>query len=201
MSTRNVAIFRDPAVILIDQLKEIYIDGELETIETANWFPKVPQGLHVGLNLTGSGVDDPDQQFYENYACGSQRNYTGYCNPELDKKFDQQSMETDQEKRKRLVWEIDSKLAGGRGRPIIYHLRRHLLAATGQGADDDGQQRLQWLALRRRLARRVSRTILVEQWASGPQRDEIFDGSRRQRGSCRNRAGRSGHWPRNRAAS
>ena len=30
--------FRDPAVILIDQLKQIYIDAVLETIETANWF-------------------------------------------------------------------------------------------------------------------------------------------------------------------
>ena len=27
VSTRNIADFRDPAVILIDQLKEIYIDG------------------------------------------------------------------------------------------------------------------------------------------------------------------------------
>jgi len=25
---------------MIDQLKEIYIDGQLEPIETANWFPK-----------------------------------------------------------------------------------------------------------------------------------------------------------------
>jgi hypothetical protein len=30
------------------------------------------------------GVDDPDAQFYENYACGSDRNYTGYCNARLD---------------------------------------------------------------------------------------------------------------------
>jgi peptide/nickel transport system substrate-binding protein len=36
VSERNIAIFRDPAVILIDQLKEIYIDGELDPIETAN---------------------------------------------------------------------------------------------------------------------------------------------------------------------
>ena len=28
-------------MILIDQLKEIYIDGELEPIDTAQWFPKV----------------------------------------------------------------------------------------------------------------------------------------------------------------
>jgi hypothetical protein len=41
VSTRNAAGDRDVAVILIDQLKEIHIDGELELIETANWFPKV----------------------------------------------------------------------------------------------------------------------------------------------------------------
>ena len=58
----------------------------------------------------GVGADDPDAQFYENYACGSQRNYTGYCNPDLQKMFEQQSMEADQEKRKRLVWEIDRRL-------------------------------------------------------------------------------------------
>jgi len=28
-------------VILIDQLKEIYVDGVLDTIETANWHSKV----------------------------------------------------------------------------------------------------------------------------------------------------------------
>jgi peptide/nickel transport system substrate-binding protein len=124
VSERNIAIFRDPAVILIDQLKEIYIDGELDPIETANWFPKIyRKDYQIGLNLTGVGVDDPDAQFYENYACGSQRNYTGYCNPELQKMFEQQSMETDQEKRKRLVWEIDRRLQEDQARPIVYHLR------------------------------------------------------------------------------
>ncbi len=124
VSTRNIATYRDPAVILIDQLKAIYIDGELDTIETANWFPKVARkDYQVGLNLTGSGVDDPDQQFYENYACGSERNYTGYCNPELQNLFDRQSAVADQQKRKALVWEIDKKLQEDVARPIIYHNR------------------------------------------------------------------------------
>jgi peptide/nickel transport system substrate-binding protein len=122
VSTRNVATFRDPAVILIDQLKEIYIDAVLDAVETANWFPRVVRKDYtVALNNTGSGVDDPDQQFYENYACGSQRNYSGYCNPELDKKFDEQSMMTDQEARKKLVWEIDKQLQEDGARPIIFH--------------------------------------------------------------------------------
>ncbi|HTQ34107.1 MAG TPA: ABC transporter substrate-binding protein [Stellaceae bacterium] len=122
VSTRNVPTFRDPAVILIDQLKEIYVDAVLETVETANWHAKVTRKDYtVALNNTGSGVDDPDQQFFENYACGSLRNYSGYCNPELDKKFVEQSSMADQEARKKLVWEIDKKLQEDGARPIIFH--------------------------------------------------------------------------------
>ncbi|MGA7864568.1 MAG: ABC transporter substrate-binding protein [Stellaceae bacterium] len=124
IATRNIAVYRDPAVILIDQLKSIYIDGELDTVETANWFPKVARkDYQIGLNVTGSGVDNPDQQFYENYSCGSERNYTGYCNPELQKLFDRQSAEADQQKRKALVWDIDKQLQEDVARPIIYHNR------------------------------------------------------------------------------
>jgi len=124
VSTRNIPPYRDPAVILTDQLKEVFIDGELEIVETASWFPKVMRkDYKVGLNLTGGGVDDPDQQFYENYACGSPRNYTGYCNPELEKLFDRQSTEADEGKRKKLVWEIERKLAEDGARPIIFYNR------------------------------------------------------------------------------
>lgn len=124
VSTRNIPIYRDPAVILIDQLKEIYVDAELDVVETANWFSKVARKDYaVGLNLTGSAVDDPDQNFYENYACGSERNYTDYCNKDLQKLFDQQSMETNVEKRRKLVWEIDKKLQEDVARPIILHSR------------------------------------------------------------------------------
>jgi peptide/nickel transport system substrate-binding protein len=124
ISTRNIPPYRDPAAILTDQLKEVFIDGELEVVETASWFPKVMRkDYKIGLNLTGGGVDDPDQQFYENYACGSPRNYTGYCNPELEKLFDRQSMEADEGKRKRLVWEIEKKLAEDGARPIIFYNR------------------------------------------------------------------------------
>jgi peptide/nickel transport system substrate-binding protein len=124
VSTRNIPPYRDPAVILTDQLKEVFIDGELDIVETASWFPKVMRkDYKIGLNLTGGGVDDPDQQFYENYACGSPRNYTGYCNPELEKLFDRQSAESDEGKRKKLVWEIERKLAEDGARPIIFYNR------------------------------------------------------------------------------
>ncbi|MEO6781807.1 MAG: ABC transporter substrate-binding protein, partial [Bradyrhizobium sp.] len=104
VSTRNIPVYRDPAVILIDQLKSIYIDADLDVVETANWFSKVARKDYaLGLNLTGNAVDDPDQSFYENYSCHSERNYTNYCNPAIEKLFDQQSQETDIDKRKKLV--------------------------------------------------------------------------------------------------
>jgi peptide/nickel transport system substrate-binding protein len=124
VSTRNTPPFRDPAVLLIDQLKEVFIDGELDAVETAIWYPKMyRKDFKIGLNLTGGGVDDPDQQLYENYGCGSPRNYTGYCNPELEKQFERQSMEADEGKRKKLVWEIEKKLAEDGARPIIFFNR------------------------------------------------------------------------------
>jgi peptide/nickel transport system substrate-binding protein len=124
LSSRNIPAYRDPAVILIDQLKEIYIDAVLEPVETVNWFPKIyRKDYTIAINGTESGVDDPDQQFYENFVCGAVRNYTGYCNPEVDKLIDRQSAEADREKRKQLVWEIEKRLAEDGARPIIFYPR------------------------------------------------------------------------------
>jgi peptide/nickel transport system substrate-binding protein len=124
VSTRNIGSFRDPSVILIDQLREIYIDAELDVVDTAVWFTKLARRDYtLGMNVTGSGVDDPDQQFYENYACGSQRNYTNYCDAGLGSLLDAQSSELDLAKRKKMVWEIDRKLQEDFARPIIMHNR------------------------------------------------------------------------------
>jgi peptide/nickel transport system substrate-binding protein len=92
VSTRNIATFKDPAVILIDQLKQIWIDGELEIIDTSVYYNRVfKKDYVVALNLTGSAVDDPDVTLFEGYACGSLRNYNNYCNPEMTKLFEEQS--------------------------------------------------------------------------------------------------------------
>ncbi len=122
VTTRNTPAYRDPAVLLIDQLKEVYFDGTLNAIDTAQWYPTVMRKDYaIGLTVSENGLDDPDQQFYENFVCGSERNYTGYCSPEVDKLVDQQSMETDAEKRRAIVWEIERKLAEDGARPAIFY--------------------------------------------------------------------------------
>ena len=136
VSTRNIPAWRDPAVILISQLKEIYIDAELELVDTAALVSEDDaQGLH------GRRGADRERRRRSRTRCstritttGAARNYAGYSDPEIDKLIDQQSMEADPEKRKEIVWQIERRLAEAAFRPV--HLlpgRRGLLAALGQG--------------------------------------------------------------------
>jgi len=124
VSTRNIATFRDPAVILIDQLKHVYVDGALEIIDTAVYYNRVfKKDYVVALNLSGIAVDDPDVAFFESYGCGSLRNYNGYCNAGMTKRFEAQSRELDRKKRQQMVWETDHMLQTEIARPIIFYGR------------------------------------------------------------------------------
>jgi peptide/nickel transport system substrate-binding protein len=124
LSTRNVEGYRDAAVIAISQLREIYIDAQLELIETANWYPRVTRKDYtVGVTVSEGGLDEPDQKFYETYVCGAERNYSGYCNDETDRLIDQQSMEANAEKRRKLVWEVERRLAEDASRPVLLYSR------------------------------------------------------------------------------
>ena len=123
LSTRNIPTYRDASVILISQLKEIFIEADLELVETAIWVPKlIKREYQMGLSQVGNGVDDPDQNFWENYSCGG-RTYMDYCNKDLDAMIAKQSQERDQVKRKQLVWQIDRKLTDEAVRPMIYFMR------------------------------------------------------------------------------
>jgi peptide/nickel transport system substrate-binding protein len=122
VATRNIAVYRDPAVILIDQLKKIHIEGELENVDTPQWYAKIARKDYaVGMNLTGVSIDDPDGNLVENYSCKSERNYTEYCNPEVDKLLAAQSKESEKSKRKQIVWQIEKLLVDDAARPIIDH--------------------------------------------------------------------------------
>lgn len=122
VSTRAIAIYVDTAVWAIDQLKRVGIAGTLEQVETGNWHAKVARrDFEMAVNLTGVGSDDPDANFYENYACGSQRNYSDYCNEEVMALFDKQSQMVDHAKRLELVRQIDARLQQEVARPILAH--------------------------------------------------------------------------------
>src|SRR4029079_4092255 len=124
ISTRNIPLYRDPAVIFIDQMKKIYIEGDLEVVDSTIWHAKVQRKDYaIGLNTTGVGVDDPDVNLVENYTCKCAHNYPSYCNEEVDKLIFAQSREVDPEKRRQILWEAERKIAADVARPIILHNR------------------------------------------------------------------------------
>ena len=89
MVTRAIAVYVDMASFVINELKQVGIEATLKQIETAQWHAMATRGdYQIGANLTGLGVDDPDANFYENFACGSPRNYSVYCNEQVMKMID-----------------------------------------------------------------------------------------------------------------
>ena len=155
LATRNIAPYRDPAVILISQLKEIYIDADLNPIDTAQWYPTLMRkDFKIAMNVTETAVDDPDVAFYENYACGSQRNYTGLLQPR-GRQADRPAIGGIQY-REAQKDRLGDREEADRGRcppdPVLQQ-GGELPQPQRQGADDDGQQHLQLLALRGSLAR------------------------------------------------
>src|SRR2546426_846448 len=120
MVTRAIAIYVDMASFVINELKQIGIESTLKQIETAQWHAMAVRGEYqIGANLTGLGADDPDGNFYENYACNSPRNYTHYCSEQVMKMIDQQSQEIDPKKRLPMVYAIQKKLEEDAARPIL----------------------------------------------------------------------------------
>ena len=120
IQTRNLPTYRDAAVILTDQLKKIHIVGELDVLETPQWYARLARKDYtIGLNVTGVSVDDPDGNIVENYSCKSERNYTQYCNAEVDGLLAAQSRELDKDKRRKIVWDIERLLVDDAARPNI----------------------------------------------------------------------------------
>ncbi|HEV8311408.1 MAG TPA: ABC transporter substrate-binding protein [Methylomirabilota bacterium] len=118
--TRAFAIYVDVAAFVVDQLRLVGVEATVKQIESSAWFPALARRDYlIGANLTAAAIDDPDVYFYENYKCGTSRNYTDYCSEEVDRLIDLQSQELDRDKRRTLVWEIQKRLEADVARPML----------------------------------------------------------------------------------
>ena len=120
MVTRTLPVYVDLASYVVDQLKQVGIDVAVKQLDTAQWFPALARKEFViAANLTAPGADDPDVMFYENFKCGTARNYADYCDEQADRMIEAQSQELDRAKRLKLVWEIQKKLEADVARPML----------------------------------------------------------------------------------
>jgi ABC-type transport system substrate-binding protein len=156
VSTRNIAVYRDPAVILIDQLKAIYVDAELEVVETANWFAKVARKDYAlgqphrkfGRRSRPIVLRELFLRFGAELHQLLQQGYREAVRPAVDGDRCCEAQEAGLGDRQ--------EASGRRGAP--HHLpcpHRHLLAALCQGRYHHGEQLLQRLSLRGCVAGQV----------------------------------------------
>ena len=158
MSTRAIAMYVDMASFVINELKQVGIEATLKQVETAQWHPMATRGEYqIGANLTGLGVDEPDANYYENYACGSPRNYSQYCSEEVMKMIEQQSQELNPQKRLALVSTLQKKVEAGRGAPAARLAARLLHGVAAREEPGAPRQHLQLRPHGRRVAGQVTR--------------------------------------------
>src|SRR5437899_932323 len=120
MVTRNLPAFADLSAFVISELKRVGIDASLRQVDSSQWYSMQARGeFQLGTDRNGLEPDDPDANFYEHYACGSSRNYSGYCDESLTQLIDRQSQELDARKRLAMVNEIQLKLEQTAARPAL----------------------------------------------------------------------------------
>jgi len=109
------------ASLVADQLRSIYIEGDIDQKEYTVFTSALIKGAYtLGFNRSGAAIDDPDVVLYENYTCASPRNYTRYCNREVEAMIEEQSRTIDARKRKQLVRDIEVRLHQDVARPTLY---------------------------------------------------------------------------------
>ncbi len=110
------------ATLAADQLRSIYIEGEIELKDYTVFTGAIIKGAYTtAFETSGSAIDDPDVVLYENFKCESIRNYNKYCNREVEAKIDEQSSTLDPVKRKQMVQALDLLLQQETARVAVYH--------------------------------------------------------------------------------
>jgi peptide/nickel transport system substrate-binding protein len=109
------------ATLVADQLRTIHIEGDVDPRDYSLFTGMLMKGTYtLAFHGTGNAMDDPDIIYYENFICNSPRNYTKYCNKEIEAKIHEQSATLDPKKRKELVQQIDIQLQRESAKPTLY---------------------------------------------------------------------------------
>jgi peptide/nickel transport system substrate-binding protein len=120
ITTRALAVYLDFSSYVVSELKQVGVETQLKQIDTVQWYNATTRKEYqLGANVSGFGLDDPDSTLYENFGCGSLRNYTGYCNEAVQTLIDQQSQELDARKRLALLARIQTILEEEAARPMM----------------------------------------------------------------------------------
>lgn len=109
LSYRTFGTYGDNAAMIKDQLKEyLNIDYTLKSFEPATGLTVWrEQGFDFAIQGHCYTANVPDSIISDHYRLGGTRNYTGYTDPRIEKLFEAQARESDTEKRKAILREVE----------------------------------------------------------------------------------------------
>jgi peptide/nickel transport system substrate-binding protein len=120
MVTRNIPGYLDLSAFVIDELRKVGVETTLRTVESGQLGLLLTRGeFQMAANLTGLGPDDPDANLYENFGCGSPRNYARHCSDALTRLIEEQSREPDGARRLLLVHAAQRRIEEEAARAIL----------------------------------------------------------------------------------
>src|SRR5262249_20483494 len=120
MLTRALPAFADLSSFVVSELRRAGIEVSVRQVETSQWHPMQARGeFQIGTDRNGIEPDDPDANFYEYFACGSLRNYSGYCDERIARLIEQQSQELDAKKRRAPGLDLQKRIEGEAPRPGV----------------------------------------------------------------------------------
>jgi peptide/nickel transport system substrate-binding protein len=106
------APYEPVGIFLIDQWSKIGLNVTQQVLESTSYFNDIRAGnFDVIVDFQADYLDEPDIQMSKFLSADrSSANYSKYTDRTLDDLFDQQTRETDPEKRKQLVWQFERRL-------------------------------------------------------------------------------------------
>jgi peptide/nickel transport system substrate-binding protein len=112
LTNRNIKLpYIDLGVYLVSAWKKIGVEAEHKLEETATWSKsRVTRDFEMIVEGYGSAtVGDPDDMLIR-FTTGASTNYGRFSDPVVDKLFEQQAREMNEQKRIQLVQQIDRRL-------------------------------------------------------------------------------------------
>ncbi|MDP2951788.1 MAG: ABC transporter substrate-binding protein [Chloroflexota bacterium] len=120
LTARPEKINQDLSVFLVDQLRKLNIQAEIQTTEVATFLTNV-NGRNFDLFewTQALATDDPDQVFGDFYITKAGRNFEDHTIPGFDELFDKQSRTLDPAERKKLVLQMQKTILDNPAKVIV----------------------------------------------------------------------------------
>jgi peptide/nickel transport system substrate-binding protein len=106
MPVNQVVWMQTVVPLFVEDMEAIGIVPDIQTVDNATNYEVLGAGdFAVALMSFGANNYTKEIGLSEHYSCGSSRNYSRYCNPEVDRLIHEMTIATDPEEQKRYGWE------------------------------------------------------------------------------------------------